>query len=34
MAKYGKTSSKNSEDNNIKPTSDDANWMNSGIEGA
>ena len=22
------------EDGNIKPTSDDANWMNSGIEGA
>jgi hypothetical protein len=22
------------EDSNIKPTSDDANWMNSGIEGA
>jgi len=22
------------DDNNIKPTSDDANWMNSGIEGA
>ena len=22
------------EDNNVKPTSDDANWMNSGIEGA